>query len=55
MAIHLPSVGRSIFRAFSKVPPDRSEIGKAIYKIGMCLGDDELELTDGPDAVAGRP
>jgi len=52
MAIHLSSVGRSIFRAFSKDPPDRGEIGKAIYKIGMCLGDDELELTGGPDAVA---
>jgi len=52
MAIHLSSVGRSIFRAFSKDPPDRGEIGKAIYKIGMCLGDDELDLTGGPDSVA---
>src|SRR5437868_355330 len=43
---------RSIFRAFGKQPPDRGEIGKAIYKIGMCLGDDDLDLTGGPDAVA---
>jgi hypothetical protein len=52
MTIHISSVRRSIFRAFGKDPPDRSEIGKAIYKIGMCLGDDELDLTGGPDAVA---
>jgi hypothetical protein len=52
MAVHINSVRRSIFRAYGKTPPDRSEIGKAIFKIGMCLGDDELKLTDGPDAVA---
>jgi hypothetical protein len=52
MTIHISSVRRSVFRAFGKVPADRSEIGKAIYKIGMCLGDDELDLTGGPDAVA---
>jgi hypothetical protein len=52
MAIHISSVRRSVFRAFGKQPPDRAEIGKAIYKIGMCLGDDELDQTGGPDAVA---
>ena len=52
MTIHISSVRRSVFRAFGKQPPDRSEIGKAIYKIGMCLGDDELDLIGGPDAVA---
>jgi hypothetical protein len=52
MSIHISSVRRSVFRAFGKVPPDRGEIGKAIYKIGMCLGDDQLELTSGPDSVA---
>jgi len=52
MTIHISSVRRSVFRAFGKQPPDRGEIGKAIYKIGMCLGDDDLDLTGGPDAVA---
>ncbi len=52
MAVHINSVRRSIFRAYGKTPPDRGEIGKAIFKIGMCLGDDELKLTDGPDAIA---
>src|SRR3954470_3175555 len=52
MTIHISSVRRSVFRAFGKQPPDRGEIGKAIYKIGMCLGDDDLDLTSGPDAVA---
>jgi len=52
MTLHLYSVMRSIFRAFSKQPPDRGEISKAISKIGKCLGDDELDLTSGPDSVA---
>jgi septal ring-binding cell division protein DamX len=52
MSVHIGSVRRSVFRAFGKVPPDRGEIGKAIYKIGICLGDDELNLTGGPDSLA---
>ncbi len=52
MAIHISSVRRSIFRAYGKVPPDRGEIGKAIYKIGICLGDEDLQLTAGPDSIA---
>ena len=51
MAIHLSSVGRSIFRAFSKDPPDRGEIGKAIYKIDG----DTLVVVRGLNVEQERP
>ena len=51
MRSHLASIGRSVIRGFAKSPLNRGEIGNAIYKVGKCLGDDELQSSRGADAA----